>query len=394
MPGSVIVSSARTPIGKLSGALSSFEATDLGGHAIAAALERAGVSGDQVDYVLLGQVLQAGAGQMPARQAAVKGGIPMSVPSMTVNKVCLSGINAIYLADQMIQAGDAEIVVAGGMESMTKAPYLLKKAREGYRMGNGELLDSMIDDGLWCAFDAVHMGAGTERYTGELGGITRDMQDDVAAKSHERAAAAMKDGRLAEEIAPIEIPQRKGDPILVDVDEGVRPGTTAESLGGLRPAFAKDGTITAGNASQLSDGAAATVVMSAARAEALGITPIAELVSFGMVAGPDPSLLTQPSRAIRRATDAAGMKVSDLDLFELNEAFAAVGLASMQDLGITDDVVNVNGGAIALGHPIGMSGTRVVITLINELRRRGGGVGAAALCGGGGQGEAAVVRAL
>jgi len=394
MPGSVIVSSARTPIGKLSGALSSFEATDLGGHAIAAALERAGIAGDQVDYVLLGQVLQAGAGQMPARQAAVKGGIPMSVPSMTINKVCLSGINAIYLADQMIQAGDAEVVVAGGMESMTKAPYLLKKAREGYRLGNGELLDSMIDDGLWCAFDAVHMGAGTERYTGELGGITRDMQDDVAAKSHERAAAAIKDGRLAEEIAPIEIPQRKGDPILVDTDEGVRPGTTAESLGSLRPAFAKDGTITAGNASQISDGAAATVVMSAAKAEALGLAPLAELVSFGMVAGPDPSLLTQPSRAITRALEHADLKVSDLDLFELNEAFAAVGLASMQDLGITDDVVNVNGGAIALGHPIGMSGTRVVITLINELRRRGGGLGAAALCGGGGQGEAAIVRTL
>jgi acetyl-CoA C-acetyltransferase len=280
------------------------------------------------------------------------------------------------------------------MESMTKAPYLLKKAREGYRMGNGELLDSMIDDGLWCAFDAVHMGAGTERYTGEMGGITRDMQDDVAAKSHERAAAAMKEGRLAEEIAPIEIPQRKGDAILVDTDEGVRPGTTSESLGNLRPAFAKDGTITAGNASQISDGAAAVVVMSAAKAEQLGLSPLAELVSFGMVAGPDPSLLTQPSRAINRALDRAGMKVSELDLFELNEAFAAVGLASMRDLGITDDVVNVNGGAIALGHPIGMSGTRVVLTLVNELRRRGGGLGAAALCGGGGQGEAAIVRAL
>src|SRR5205823_5794912 len=263
----------------------------------------------------LGQVLQAGAGQMPARQAAVKGGIPMTVPSMTINKVCLSGIDAIYLADQMIQAGDADVVVAGGMESMTKAPYLLKKAREGYRMGNGELLDSMIDDGLWCAFDAVHMGAGTERYTGELGGITRDMQDDVAAKSHERAAAAMKEGRLAEEIAPIEIAQRKGDPILVDTDEGVRPGTTAESLGGLRPAFAKDGTITAGNASQISDGAAATVVMSKAKADGLGITPLAELVGFGMVAGPDTSLLTQPSRSIRRAVERAGLQVSDVDLY-------------------------------------------------------------------------------
>ena len=394
MPGSVIVSSARTPIGKLSGSLSSFAATELGGHAIAAALARGGVDAEQVDYVLLGQVLQAGAGQMPARQAAVSGGIPMSVPSMTINKVCLSGINAIYLADQMIQAGDAEVVVAGGMESMTRSPYLLKKAREGYRMGNGEITDSMIDDGLWCAFDAVHMGAGTERYTGEFGGITRDLQDEAAAKSHDRAAAAMKDGRLAEEIAPIEIAQRKGDPILVDTDEGVRPGTTAESLGKLRAAFAKDGSITAGNASQISDGAAAVVVTSVEKAEELGLTPIAELVSFGMVAGPDPSLLTQPSRAIKRALEPVDIKVSDLDLFELNEAFAAVGLASMRDLGITDDIVNVNGGAIALGHPIGMSGTRVVLTLINELRRRGGGLGAAALCGGGGQGEAAVVRAL
>jgi acetyl-CoA C-acetyltransferase len=394
MPGSVIVSSARTPIGKLAGSLSSFAATELGGHAIAAALARGGVDAEQVDYVLLGQVLQAGAGQMPARQAAVNGGIPMSVPSMTINKVCLSGINAIYLADQMIQAGDAEVVVAGGMESMTKAPYLLKKAREGYRMGNSEITDSMIDDGLWCAFDAVHMGAGTERYTGEFGGITRELQDDAAAKSHERAAAAMKEGRFAEEIAPIEIVQRKGDPILVDTDEGVRPGTTTESLGNLRPAFAKDGSITAGNASQISDGAAAVVVTSVEKAEELGLTPIAELVSFGMVAGPDTSLLTQPSRAIKRALEPVDIKVSDLDLFELNEAFAAVGLASMRDLGITDDIVNVNGGAIALGHPIGMSGTRVVLTLINELRRRGGGLGAAALCGGGGQGEAAVVRAL
>jgi acetyl-CoA C-acetyltransferase len=394
MPGSVIISSARTPIGKLSGSLSSFPATQLGGHAIAAALARGGVDADQVDYVLLGQVLQAGAGQMPARQAAVSGGIPMSVPSMTINKVCLSGINAIYLADQMIQAGDAEVVVAGGMESMTQAPYLLKKAREGYRMGNGELLDSMIDDGLWCAFDAVHMGAGTDRYTGEFGGITRELQDDAAAKSHERAAAAMKDGRLAEEISPIEIPQRKGDPILVDTDEGVRPGTTTDSLGSLRPAFAKDGSITAGNASQISDGGAAVVVTSVAKAEELGLTPIAELVSFGMVAGPDTSLLTQPSRAIKRALGPVDMSVSDLDLFELNEAFAAVGIASMRDLGVTDDIVNVNGGAIALGHPIGMSGTRVVLTLINELRRRGGGLGAAALCGGGGQGEAAIVRAL
>jgi acetyl-CoA C-acetyltransferase len=393
MPGSVIVSSARTPIGKLSGSLASFEATDLGGHAIAAALSRAGISGERVDYVIMGQVLQAGAGQMPARQAAVKGGVPMSTPSMTVNKVCLSGIDAIYLADQMIQAGDADVVVAGGMESMTKAPYLLTKAREGYRMGNGEMLDSMVSDGLWCAFDAVHMGAGTERYTQEMGGITRDEQDDVAAKSHERAAAAAKEGRFSE-IAPIEIPQRRGDPVLVDTDEGVRPGTTTESLGSLRAAFAADGSITAGNASQISDGAAAVVVTSREKAEELGARPLAELVSFGMVAGPDPSLLTQPSRAIRDALAKADLDVADLELFELNEAFAAVGLASMRDLGITDDVVNVNGGAIALGHPIGASGTRVVLTLVDELRRRGGGLGAAALCGGGGQGEAAIVRAL
>ena len=330
MPGSVVVSSARTPIGKLSGALASLPGTDLGAHAIRAALARAGISGEQVDYVLLGQVLQAGAGQMPARQAAVKGGIPMSVPSMLINKVCLSGIDAIYLADQMIQAGDADVVVAGGMESMTQRPYLLPNAREGYRMDHGQLVDSMIGDGLWCAFDAVHMGAGTERYTSEMGGITREMQDEFAAQSHERAAAAIKDGRLAEEIEPIEIPQRRGDPVLVDTDEGVRPGTTAESLGKLRPAFAPDGTITAGNASQISDGGAALVVTSVEAAERLGLTPLAELVSFGMVAGPDTSLLTQPSRAIVRALDKVDRQVTDLDLVEINEAFAAVAIASMQ----------------------------------------------------------------
>jgi acetyl-CoA C-acetyltransferase len=320
--------------------------------------------------------------------------VPMTVPAITINKVCLSGINAIYLADQMIQAGEADIVVAGGMESMTNAPYLLKQARAGYRMGNGEMLDSLVHDGLWCAFDAVHMGAGTEVYCGQFGGLTREDMDELAAKSHERAAAAQKEGRLAEEIAPISIAQRKGDAIVVDTDEGVRPGTTVESLGSLRPAFSKDGAITAGNASQISDGGAAVVVMSRAKAEALAVEPLAELVSFGMVAGPDPSLLTQPSRAIDRALAKAGLSVTDVDLFELNEAFAAVGLASIRDLGIGDDVVNVNGGAIALGHPIGMSGTRIVATLINELRRRGGGTGAAALCGGGGQGDAAIVRTL
>jgi acetyl-CoA C-acetyltransferase len=394
MPGSVIVSTARTPIGKLSGALTSFTAMDLGGHAIGAALERGGVGPEQVDYVIMGHVLQAGQGQITARQAAVKAGIPMSVPAITINKVCLSGINALYLADQMVQAGDAEVVVAGGMESMTNAPYLLPKARAGYRMGNGELLDSLIHDGLWCAFDAVHMGAGTEQYTGNFGGLTREMQDEFAAKSHERAAAAMKEGRFADEISPIPVPQRKGDPVLVEEDEGVRPGTTGESLSGLRPAFAKEGTITAGNASQISDGAAALIVTSREKAEELGLTPIAELSGFGMVAGPDPSLLTQPSRAIKRALDAANLPLADIDLFELNEAFAAVGLASMRDLGISDDITNVNGGAIALGHPVGMSGARIVITLINELRRRGGGLGAAALCGGGGQGDAAIIKTL
>jgi acetyl-CoA C-acetyltransferase len=394
MTGSVIVGSARTPIGKLSGGFAGLSAMDLGGIAIKAALERAGVGAEQVDYVIMGQVLQAGAGQITARQAAVKAGIPMTVPATTLNKVCLSGINAIYLADQMIKNGDAEVVVAGGMESMTNAPYLLPGARAGYRMGNGELVDSMINDGLWCAFDAVHMGAGTENYVGQVGGISREAQDELAAKSHERAAAAQKEGRFADEITPVSIPQRKGDPIVIDADEGVRPGTTPESLAGLKPAFSKDGTITAGNASQISDGAAAVIVTSPAKAAELGATPLAELIGYGMVAGPDPSLLTQPSRSIKRALEANDMTVGDIDLFELNEAFAAVGLASMQDLGIGDDIVNVNGGAIALGHPVGMSGTRVVLTLINELRRRGGGVGAAALCGGGGQGDAAIIRTL
>jgi len=394
MTGSVIVGSARTPIGKLSGALAGFSAADLGGLAIKAALERAGVDAEQVDYVLMGQVLLAGQGQITARQAAAKAGIPMTVPATTVNKVCLSGINAIYLADQMISAGDAEVVVAGGMEAMTNAPYLLPGARAGYRMGNAEVVDSLINDGLWCAFDAVHMGAGTENYVGQVGGISREMQDEAAAKSHDRAAAAQKEGRFADEITPVSIPQRKGDPIVVDSDEGVRPGTSTESLGGLRPAFSKDGTITAGNASQISDGAAAVIMMSKAKAEELGATPLAELIGYGMVAGPDPSLLTQPSRAIKRALEGDDLAITDVDLFELNEAFAAVGIASMRDLGISDDVVNVNGGAIALGHPVGMSGARIAGSIIHELRRRGGGLGAAALCGGGGQGDAALIRAL
>jgi acetyl-CoA C-acetyltransferase len=393
MPGSLLVSSARTPIGKLSGALSTFTAADLGGFAIAAALERAGIPPDQVDQVVMGHVLTAGQGQNPARQAAVKGGIPMEVPAVSVNKVCLSGIHAIHLADQLIASGEADVVVAGGMESMTQAPHLLPGARAGYRLGDATVVDSMINDGLWCAFDGVHMGAGTETYTGQAA-ISRQVQDEIAARSHERAAVACKEGRLAEETVPVTVPARKGDPVVVDSDEGIRSDTTVEGLSRLRPAFSKDGTITAGNASQISDGAAAVVIVSAAKAEELGLTPVAELVGFGMVAGPDPSLLTQPSRAITQALARYGRKVADVDLFEINEAFAAVAEASMTDLGIDDDIVNVNGGAIALGHPIGMSGTRLVITLAAELRRRGGGLGAAALCGGGGQGEAALVRVV
>jgi acetyl-CoA C-acetyltransferase len=393
MPGSVIVSGARTPIGKFSGTLASFTAMDLGGLAIKAALERAGVTPTDVDYVFMGHVLQAGQGQITARQAAVKAGIPMSVPATTVNKVCLSGLNSVYLADQMIQAGDADIIVAGGMESMTKAPYLLPDARAGMRMGDKNVVDSMMYDGLFCAFDICAMGTGTEKYS-KAKNIARDRQDELAAQSHERAAAAAKDGRFDDEIVSVSIPQRKGDPILFETDEGVRPGTTPESLGKLRPAFEADGTITAGNASQISDGGSAMVIMSKAKAESMGISPLAELISYGQVAGPDASLLTQPSGAIKAALKKVGKDVNDVDLFELNEAFAAVGLASMDDLGISDDIVNVNGGAIALGHPIGMSGNRVLLHLVNELRRRGGGTGAAALCGGGGQGDAAIVKTL
>jgi acetyl-CoA C-acetyltransferase len=394
MPGSVIVAGARTPIGKLSGVLASFSAPDLGGFAIKAALERAGVAPDQVDYVYMGQVIQAGGGQQAARQAAFKAGIPMNVPSATVNKVCLSGINAIFLADQLVQTGQADIVVAGGMESMTNAPYLLPGARAGYRIGDAKVVDSMMHDALYCSFDQCAMGESVERYMGAFPALTREAQDTLAAKSHERAAAATKDGKLAEEIVPVAVPQRKGDPLLVETDEGVRPGTTVESLSGLKPAFVKDGSLTAGNASQISDGAAAVVVMSKAKADELGVQPLGEVLAYGMVAGPDPSLLTQPSQATLRALQQAGLQVSDLDLIEFNEAFAAVGLASMAELGVSDEIVNVNGGAIALGHPVGMSGTRVALTLLLELRRRGGGTGAAALCGGGGQGDAIVLRTL
>lgn len=393
MAGSYIVAGARTPIGKMSGALASFSAADLGGFAIAAALERAGVAPHDVEHVIMGQVLMAGQGQVPSRQAAVKAGIPMSVPSVNINKVCLSGLNSIYLADQMIASGEADIVVAGGMESMTNAPYLAPGARGGFRYGNTELADAIVKDGLWCAFDACLMGLGTERYA--AGGITREQQDDLAMKSNERAANAIKEGRLADEIVPVSIPQRKGEPILVETDEGVRPGTTMESLGSLKPAFDKEGTITAANASQISDGGSAVVMMSERAVAARGVSPLGRVVGYGMVAGPDSaSLLQQPSRAIMRALERAGRTVADVSLFEINEAFAAVGVASMADLGIGDEIVNVNGGAIALGHPIGMSGNRLALTLLHELRRRGGGLGAAALCGGGGQGDALLVETV
>ena len=392
MGGTVIVSGARTPIGKLSGAFASLTAMDLGGVAIAEALRRAGITGEQVDYVFMGQAIQAGQGQITARQAALKGGVPMNVPSTTINKVCLSGLNSIYLADLMINAGEADIVVAGGMESMTRAPHLLDGARSGIRIGDATLVDSMMYDGLTCAIDNCAMGLSTENYA--AGAISRERQDELAAASHQKAAAAIESGRFEVEIAPVTIPQRKGDPKVISVDEGVRGETTTESLGGLRPAFTKDGTVTAGNASQISDGGSAVVMMSKAKAEELGVTPLGELVSYGQVAGPDASLLTQPSRAIAQALGKAGLSVGDLDIVEINEAFAAVGLASIDELGLDASLVNVNGGAIAMGHPLGMSGNRVAIAALYELGRRGGGTAAVALCGGGGQGDAAILRTL
>ncbi|MGC4944915.1 acetyl-CoA C-acetyltransferase [Streptomyces sp. DT224] len=388
---SVIVAGARTPMGRLLGSLKSFSAADLGGFAIKAALDRAGIGGDQVEYVIMGQVLQAGAGQIPARQAAVKAGIPMNVPALTVNKVCLSGLDAIALADQLIRAGEFDVVVAGGQESMTNAPHLLPKSREGHKYGAIEMLDSMAYDGLTDAYENIPMGESTEKHNTRLG-LDRAAQDEIGAQSHQRAAAAQKNGLFEAEITPVEIPQRKGDPVLFAKDEGIRPETTVESLGKLRPAFAKDGTITAGTSSQISDGAAAVVVMSKAKAEELGLEWIAELGAHGNVAGPDNSLQSQPSNAIRHALKKEGIGVEDLDLIEINEAFAAVAVQSMKDLGVTSDKVNVNGGAIALGHPIGMSGARVVLHLALELKRRGGGTGAAALCGGGGQGDALILR--
>ncbi|GAA1569340.1 MULTISPECIES: acetyl-CoA C-acetyltransferase [Streptomyces] len=388
---SVIVAGARTPMGRLLGSLKSFSGADLGAVAIKSALERAGISGDQVQYVIMGQVLQAGAGQIPARQAAVKAGIPMNVPALTINKVCLSGLDAIALADQLIRAGEFDIVVAGGQESMTNAPHLLPGSREGFKYGAIGMLDAMAHDGLTDAFEGIAMGESTEKHNARLG-IERGPQDEFAAASHQRAAAARKNGVFDAEITPVEIPQRKGEPVLFAEDEGIRPETTVESLGRLRPAFAKDGTITAGTSSQISDGAAAVVVMSKAKAEELGLEWLAEIGAHGNVAGPDNSLQSQPSNAIRHALQKEGLEVADLDLIEINEAFAAVAVQSMKDLGVTPEKVNVNGGAIALGHPIGMSGARVVLHLALELKRRGGGVGAAALCGGGGQGDALIVR--
>ncbi|MFI6769713.1 acetyl-CoA C-acetyltransferase [Streptomyces sp. NPDC050355] len=388
---SVIVAGARTPMGRLLGSLRTFSGADLGGVAIKAALDRAGIGGDQVQYVIMGQVLQAGAGQIPARQAAVKAGIPMNVPALTVNKVCLSGLDAIALADQLIRAGEFDVVVAGGQESMTNAPHLLSKSREGFKYGAVEMLDAMAHDGLTDSFEGIAMGESTEKHNTRLG-IARPEQDEIAARSHQRAAAAQKNGLFEAEITPVEIPQRKGEPVVFSKDEGIRAETTAESLGKLRPAFAKDGTITAGTSSQISDGAAAVVVMSKAKAQELGLEWIAEIGAHGNVAGPDNSLQSQPSNAINHALAKDGLTVDDLDLIEINEAFAAVAVQSMKDLGVSPEKVNVNGGAIALGHPIGMSGARIVLHLALELRRRGGGVGAAALCGGGGQGDALIIR--
>ncbi len=387
----VIVGGARTPVGRLLGSLASKSASELGGVAIAAALERAGVAPDQVQYVIMGQVLQAGAGQITARQAAVAGGISMSVPALTVNKVCLSGLDAIAVASQLIRLGEYDVIVAGGMESMTRAPHLLVNSRAGYKYGPVQVEDSMALDGLTDAFDHLSMGESTERSGRELG-ITREQQDEFAARSHQRAAAAAKNGLFAAEIVGVPVPQRGGEAITVTEDEGIRPGTTVETLAKLRPAFVKDGTITAGTASQISDGAAAVVVTSKDYAERGGLHVIADVGAHGNVAGPDNSLHSQPSNAIKQALAKAGLAVSDLDLIEINEAFSVVALQSMRELGVSQDIVNVNGGAIAIGHPIGASGARIAVHLCHELGRRGGGLGAAALCGGGGQGEALLFR--
>ena len=392
MSGSVIVAGARTPIGRLLGGLKSLSAAELGGVAIKAALEKAGVSPEQVDYLIMGQVIQAGAGQNPARTAGVAAGLPMSLPSITINKVCLSGINAIATADALIRAGVHDIIVAGGMESMTNAPHLLPKSREGFKYGDTKLVDSMAYDALFDQTTQQAMGLLTEECNGAAQNLTREEQDEFAARSHQLAAKAWKNGVFDDEVVPVEIPQRKGDPVVVSQDEGVRGDTTAESLSRLRPAFSKDGTITAGSSSQISDGACAVVVMSKAKAEELGLEWLAEIGASGQVAGPDSTLQLQPANATAKACEKEGISPGDLDLVEFNEAFAAVGIASARELGIDEEKVNVNGGAIALGHPVGMSGARIVLHLAQELKRRGGGTGAAALCGGGGQGDALIVK--
>ncbi|KJF23984.1 acetyl-CoA C-acetyltransferase [Rhodococcus sp. AD45] len=393
MTSSVIVAGARTPMGRLMGSLKDLSGSDLGGIAIKGALEKAGVAPEQVEYVIMGQVLTAGAGQMPARQAAVAAGIPMSVPALSINKVCLSGVDAIALADQLIRAGEFDVVVAGGQESMSRAPHMLEKSREGFKYGDVTMRDHMAYDGLHDIFTDQAMGLLTEQVNQQDDThITRAEQDAFAAASHQNAARAWKDGLFDNEVVPVSIPQRKGDPIVFTQDEGIRADTTVESLGKLRPAFSKDGTITAGSASPISDGAAAVVVMSKAKAEELGVDWIAEIGAHGVVAGPDSTLQSQPARAIAKACAKEGITPADLDLVEINEAFAAVGIASTRELGLDPAKVNVNGGAIAVGHPLGMSGARIALHLALELARRGGGIGAAALCGGGGQGDALIVR--
>ena len=391
MTASVIVAGARTPIGRFRGSLAGLRAVDLGGVVIRAALERSGVEPDGVDYTIMGHVIQAGTGQITARQAAVAAGIPKEIPAITINKVCLSGTAAIAMADQMIRAGEIEVALAGGMESMTNAPYLLPSAREGSRLGHAEAVDSMIRDGLWCAFEDQHMGAGTDVVSRELA-VTRVDQDAWAARSHLRAHDAWEAGRLAEEVVSVEVPQPKGEPVVFGRDEGIRPDSTPEKLAGLRPAFSEDGTVTAGNASQISDGACAVLVMSAERAGRLGIAPLAEIVSYGMSADRYPSLHTVPAIAMQKALKKADLDAHDLGLVEINEAFAAVALHACRMLGVDEELVNVNGGAVALGHPIGMSGARIVLTLVHEMRRRGVALGGAAICGGGGQGDALILR--
>jgi acetyl-CoA C-acetyltransferase len=388
---SVIVAGARTPIGKFGGGFRDLPAVDLGAAAIREALGRAGIPADQVDYVLMGHVIQAGAGQITARQAAIKAGIPKEVPAVTINKVCLSGLNAIALADQLIRAGEIEVAVAGGFESMSDAPYLVPKARWGTRMGNTEIVDAMLYDGLYSTFTEQSMGASSDEVNRELG-IGREEQDAWAARSHRRAHAAWEEGRMADEVVPVDVPQSKGDPVRVERDEGIRPDATAESLGKLKPAFGDGGTITAGNASQISDGGAAAVVMTRERADALGLEPMVEIVAHGMSAERFPYLHTVPALAMERALKKAGFSASDLGLVEINEAFASVSLHATRMLNVEEDIVNVNGGAVALGHPIGMTGARLVLTLAYEMRRRGVDLGGAALCGGGGQGDALIVR--